>query len=275
MRKRPPAWTPPGRSAPGAGDPSLSPGAGETLDCLCGHWKIFQLRRGHRYSTDDLLTAWFAADALSKEGRVPATQLDLGCGVGSIGMLLLWRFPKLRLVGIEAQRPSVDLARRSARYNGVAARAEIRWGDFRTPGSLTDIELFDVVTASPPYLTAGEGSRSDRPQRGPCRFEDRGGVAAYLEKAAAHLAPGGLVAWVHATRYTDANLRAAQAAGFSSVARLPVVFREERQGVITLFRATLEGDWKDQEFAPLVVRRGDGSWSAEYAAVRRVMGYPV
>ncbi len=275
MRKRPPAWTPPGPSAPGAGDPSLSPGAGETLDCLCGHWKIFQLRRGHRYSTDDLLTAWFAADALSKEGRVPATQLDLGCGVGSIGMLLLWRFPKLRLVGIEAQRPSVDLARRSARYNGVAARAEIRWGDFRTPGSLTDVELFDVVTASPPYLTAGEGRRSDRPQRGPCRFEDRGGVDAYLEKAAAHLAPGGLVAWVHATRYTEANLRAARAAGFSSVASRPVGFREERESVITLFRATREGSSKEEELEPLVVRRSDGAWSGEYAAVRRAMGYPV
>jgi tRNA1(Val) A37 N6-methylase TrmN6 len=275
LRKRPLAWTPPGPSAPGEEDPSLSPGADETLDCLCGHWKIFQLRRGHRYSTDDLLTAWFAADAVSKEGRVPATQLDLGCGIGSIGMLLLWRFPELRLVGIEAQRHSVDLARRSARYNGVADRAEIRWGDFRAPCLLADLERFDIVTASPPYLVAGEGRRSDRPQRGPCRFEDRGGVDAYLEKAAAHLAPGGLVAWVHATRYTDANLRAARAAGFSSAALRPVVFREGREGVITLFRATLEGDRKEQALAPLVVRRSDGSWSADYEAVRRAMGYPV
>ncbi len=275
MRKRPPAWTPPGPAAPGEGDPSLGPKAGETLDCLCGHWKIFQLRRGHRYSTDDLLTAWFAADALSKEGSVPATQLDLGCGTGSIGMLLLWRFPKLRLVGVEAQRHSVALARRSASYNGVADRAEIRWGDFRTPGLLADRERFDIVTASPPYLVAGEGRRSDRPQRGPCRFEDRGGVDAYLQEAAAHLATGGLVAWVHATRYTDANLRAARAAGFSSVALRPVVFREGREGVITLFRATLEGDGKDEALDPLVVRRTDGSWSADYEAVRRAMGYPV
>ena len=274
MRRRPPGWAPTGPSAPGEGDPSLSPGAGETLDCLCGHWKLYQLLRGHRYSTDDLLTAWFAVDALAQRGTAPSTHLDLGCGVGSVGMLLLWHFPGLRLVGIEAQTTSVELARRSARYNGVADRADIRWGDLRTPGLLAGFERFDLVTGSPPYLVAGEGRRSDRPQRGSCRFEDRGGIGDYLQTTAAHLAPDGLVTWVHATRYTDANLRAAQAAGLSSVVFRRVVFREGRESLITLFRATSGGDFQDRELRPLVVRRSDGCWSADYAAARRGMGYP-
>lgn len=250
------------------------PEAGETLDCLCGHWKIFQLRQGHRYSTDDLLTAWFAADALAAAGRAPSTHLDLGCGVGSIGFLLLWRFPGLRLVGIEAQRVSVELGRRSARFNGVAGRSDLRWGDFRTPGLLLDAERFDGVTASPPYFRAGEGRRSDRPQRGPCRFEDRGGAPAYLEAARAHLSPDGVAVWVHARRHAAANLRAARAAGFVSVTARPVLFREGREGGITLFRATLRGSAEEREIAPLVVRTRDGSWSEEYARIRREMGYP-
>jgi hypothetical protein len=30
---------------------------GESLDALSGHFRILQLRRGHRFSTDDVLTA--------------------------------------------------------------------------------------------------------------------------------------------------------------------------------------------------------------------------
>ena len=51
-------------------------------DCLAGDWKIFQLRRGHRYSTDDLLTAWYAVSACLEAGRTPVRVLDLGCGTG-------------------------------------------------------------------------------------------------------------------------------------------------------------------------------------------------
>ena len=35
----------------------------ETLDALSGHFRIYQLRRGHRFSTDDLLTAWYGTSA--------------------------------------------------------------------------------------------------------------------------------------------------------------------------------------------------------------------
>ncbi len=50
-------WRRPGPVAPGG--PVVE--EGETLDFLCGHYKIFQYRRGHRYSTDDVLTAWYGS----------------------------------------------------------------------------------------------------------------------------------------------------------------------------------------------------------------------
>jgi hypothetical protein len=37
-----------------------------TLDILAGDWRIFQLRNGHRFSADDLLTAWTRAHARSQ-----------------------------------------------------------------------------------------------------------------------------------------------------------------------------------------------------------------
>lgn len=50
-----------------------------TFDILAGAWRIFQLRHGHRFSTDDLLTAWAAVRANPEARRL----LDLGAGIGS------------------------------------------------------------------------------------------------------------------------------------------------------------------------------------------------
>jgi len=56
-----------------------------TLDALTGRWSILQRKRGHRHSTDDVLTAWYA---LQHGPRVDAT-LDLGAGIGTVGLLTL------------------------------------------------------------------------------------------------------------------------------------------------------------------------------------------
>lgn len=257
-----------------AGGPELSPGPGETLDCLSGHWRIFQLRHGHRYSTDDLLTAWAAAEACAEAGLSPRRCLDLGCGIGSVLLLVLWRFPEARGVGVEAQPQSAALARRSLRYNGADGRAEVRSADLRSAEALAPDERFDLVTGSPPYLEHGEGRRSDRPQRGPCRFEDRGGVADYLAAASAHLAPGGVAAWVHATRYRAGNLAAAAAAGLGSIAVREVRFRQGRESLISLFTARAGGSSPLREEEPLVIREDDGRWSAAYRRTRAAMGFP-
>ena len=58
-----------------------------TLDTLAGSWRLYQLRHGHRFSTDDLLTAWAALRAKPEARRL----LDLGAGIGSVGLLALWK----------------------------------------------------------------------------------------------------------------------------------------------------------------------------------------
>src|SRR5262249_32149479 len=139
---------------------------------------------GQRWSLDDLATAWVAADVADGPRRI----LDLGCGIGSVLLLLAWRFSSARLVGIEAQALSVDLARRSIAWNGVGDRCSVDAGDFRD----TRFEdVFDLVTGTPPYLSVGTGRESRRVQKGPCNFEHRGGIEAYCDAAAHALAPCG------------------------------------------------------------------------------------
>src|ERR1700685_2703045 len=88
-------WSPPEGPLPAGpgGDPSLAPGSGESLDMLSGEWRIFQRRDGHRYSTDDLLCAWFGAQACAARGVAVDRALDLGSGIGSIAMMVAWKHP--------------------------------------------------------------------------------------------------------------------------------------------------------------------------------------
>jgi tRNA1(Val) A37 N6-methylase TrmN6 len=122
-------WARPGPIPPGARDlPPVPPD--ETLDFISGHFRIFQLRDGHRFSTDDVLTAWYGTTWAPRASSI----LDLGSGIGSVAMIAAWRLPDARVVTIEAQEESVRLARKSAAYNGLEARYEIREGDFRDQG---------------------------------------------------------------------------------------------------------------------------------------------
>src|SRR5258705_5605384 len=120
-------WTKPGAIPPGAlGDgPEVEPG--ETLDAISGHFRIFQLKKGHRFSTDDVLTAWYGTSWCPSARRV----LDLGSGIGTVGMIAAWRLVGAHFVTIEAQEESIRLARKSVRWNGLQDRYEIRQGDFR------------------------------------------------------------------------------------------------------------------------------------------------
>src|SRR5688572_2321413 len=180
-------WAKPGPVPPGALSPPIVP-VDETLDAISGHFRIFQLRRGHRFSTDDVLTAWYGTTWAPSA----ATVLDLGSGIGSVGMIAAWRLPGARFVTVEAQDDSVRLARKSAAYNGLGDRYEIRHGDFRTEGVLHRDERFDLILGSPPYFPPGSGLEGDHPQKIACRFEMRGDIGDYCAAAARHLGSGGV-----------------------------------------------------------------------------------
>src|SRR5881227_518799 len=81
---------------------------GETLDYISGHFKIFQYSGGHRFSTDDVLTAWYATQWAPRVDRA----MDLGSGIGSVALVVAWRLPGARIVTVEAQADSVRLARK-------------------------------------------------------------------------------------------------------------------------------------------------------------------
>jgi tRNA1Val (adenine37-N6)-methyltransferase len=265
----------PGIVPPGAHiSPEVAPD--ETLDAISGHFRIFQFRDGHRFSTDDVLIAWYGTTWASSPTRV----LDLGSGVGSVGMIAAWRLPAARFVTVEAQAESVRLAAKSAAYNGLLDRYEIRHADFREPSAFVTDEQFDLALGSPPYFPPGSGIPSDDSQRVACRFELRGDIRDYALVAAGRLAPGGLFACAFPDVDCGRVEEAATAAGMTIVRRRPVVFREGERPLIALFAMMRGADLPSHMHGrtwvepPLVIRCADGQVHPEYAAVKLAVGFP-
>lgn len=240
-----------------------------TCDRLAGDWRIFQLRRGHRFSTDDLLTAWTAAEAAPQATRL----LDLGAGIGSVGLMTLWCLrPEATLVMVEVQALSHSLARRTLALNGLEGRVSARLGDLREPGMVPERAAFELVTGSPPYIPLGRGVVSAHPQRAGARMELRGDVFDYCDAAARALAPGGRFCFCHAAGDPRPE-QAVERAGLRLLHRQDVVFRPHQAPTIALFCCAWEGERVDRP--AFHIRGEDGRWTADYLALRARMGTTV
>lgn len=195
-------------------------------------------------------------------------------------MIAAWRLSGATFVTVEAQEESVGLARRSAEYNGLTERYEIRHADFRDPAVLGDQEWFDLVLGSPPYFPLGSGIEGDHPQKVACRFELRGDIGDYARMAAAHLAVGGVFACVFPEEQRRRVEQAARDAALVVVRRRPVVFREGEPPLIALFALMRADDLPPRLHAstwvepPLVIRTADGQVHPEYATVKLSVGFP-
>ncbi len=269
--RRPDGWTPPGPLPRGAeGRPELQPFDDEDLCFLTGEWRLFQKQQGHRWSLDDLVTAWVAgphAEALGAK-----SMLDLGCGLGSVLLMMAWRFPDAEVTGIEAQDDRAAMGRRSIAFNGAESRCRIVDGDLRDPATLPADARFPLITGTPPYFPPGTGPQSEKTHAGPCRFEARGGIEDYALAASRWLTPGGRFVVCTAAIQADRIAEAAGAAGLHVIEHLDVIPREGKDVLVMI-------DVMARAPAPLVkrtltVRDAASQWSAAFLELRATMGMP-
>jgi tRNA1(Val) A37 N6-methylase TrmN6 len=232
-----------------------------TIDRLVGDWRIVQLRTGHRFSTDDFLTAWLAVDAYPQALRL----LDLGAGIGSVGLMTLYHLSRdAHLPMVEAQEVSHALAKETVRLNDLSNVTAIL-------GDLREVDLegpFDLVTGSPPYIPPGKGIASSNPQRAHARIELRGDVFDYCVVAARVLADDGVFCFCHAAQDPRPE-QAISVAGLTLTRRVDVYFRRGREPTIALFEARRSGARVPDQ--TIVVREEDGEWTEQYRAIRERM----
>jgi tRNA1Val (adenine37-N6)-methyltransferase len=112
-----------------------------------------QPRQGYRFSIDAILLAHFSPV------RAGDSVLDMGCGCGIIGLILMFRWRMLlhNLVGLELQPELAELARENSRLNGFDHKFTVVEGDLRNIGGHFRAESFTRVFCNPPFYTSESG----------------------------------------------------------------------------------------------------------------------
>jgi len=274
-------WTKPGPVLESASELE----EGETLDAISGYYRIYQYADGHRFSTDDLLVAWYGTTYGIRAERV----LDLGSGIGSVAMIAAWRLPTAKFTTIEAQERSIRLARKSIRYNQLENRFDLRLGDFREDGVLRSDEKFDLILGSPPYFPMTDGVLSEHPQKVECRFEARGDVRDYCDRAAKHLAPGGMFFLVFPKNQEHRLLEGAARSGLCVLRSRVIISREGELPLLGVYQLGAVDDFPPAflsrlkrpdgvnlgwEEAPLTIRLRTGEVHPEYSVAKLAVGFP-
>lgn len=160
----------------------------ETLDeILNGGIRVFQKKKGYRFSLDSILLAHFVS--LKKRYRF----IDIGCGSGIILLILAKRFPKTISVGLEIQKNLAAMARKNCQLNNLDGRVEIVCGDARNIKNVLQERSFDAAIFNPPYRKLNSGRINPHEEKAIARHEINGSLKDFLKAAKYLLKPKGSV----------------------------------------------------------------------------------
>lgn len=123
--------------------------------------------------------------------------LDLGTGTGIIPILLTAKTEGERFVGLEIQKESADMARRSVAHNHLEGKIEIVNGDIKEASELFGLSSFDVITTNPPYMIGRHGIANASDTKAIARHEVLCTLEDILRESAKILRPGGRFFMVH------------------------------------------------------------------------------
>jgi tRNA1Val (adenine37-N6)-methyltransferase len=115
---------------------------------------------GYRVNVDAILLAAFAARALPGGGepaRGPVRHaVDLGSGVGAVGLTLLHLAAATRVTMVELDSTLARLATSNAEANGWSDRIDVIHADVKHAAKTLRAEA-DLVVCNPPYVPPGRG----------------------------------------------------------------------------------------------------------------------
>lgn len=114
-------------------------------------YRIIQNKNCFCFGMDAVLLSSFAK---AQEGE---QVLDLGTGNGVIPILMQAKNPKAMFTGLEIQKVSAELARRSVELNGIGGFVKIVQGDIKEASGIFGGASFHVVTTNPPYMNENHG----------------------------------------------------------------------------------------------------------------------
>ncbi len=139
---------------------------GERLDDLqLNGYEIIQNPERFCFGIDAVLLSDFVK---VKKGE---TVLDMGTGTGILPILLAGKTPGKHYTGLEIQKESADMARRSVVHNQLDTIIDIVSGDIKEAAEIFKPAFFDVILTNPPYMLGQHGLQNENEAKTIARHE--------------------------------------------------------------------------------------------------------
>ncbi len=152
---------------------------------------LYQPPTGYRYNSDSIFLADFIA-RFSPRGRV----LDVGSGVGIVGLLVARDFP-VEMSIIDKQPRMIAYARHNYALNGLDVAAEV--GDFT---EMSGERVYDWIVSNPPFYDSAV-TQSDDESLNIARYAHHLPIRDLIQAAKRLLRPRGRLLFCYDAKQTD------------------------------------------------------------------------
>jgi tRNA1(Val) A37 N6-methylase TrmN6 len=237
--------------------------------------RLRQRANGYRAGTDAVL---LAASAPFDPGPVV---VDVGAGVGAVGLALAMRAPMARVLLVESDPDAVELARQNLALNALDLRGQVFSTNVLVAAERRAAGLGDgtasLVLTNPPFFEDGTVSRSPINAKGSAHILRKGtDLGSWIAACLALAEAGGMFAMVHRPEALPKILSACEGR-LGAVTIKPVHARSREPAIRVLVRG-IKGSRTPLSIAfPLILHTPDGRFTEEAEAIHRgdaLIGWP-
>lgn len=222
-----------------------------------GRIQVKQSRSGYRFSIDAVLLAWHARP------RPADTVLDLGTGCGIIPMILAYRYPGIKVFGIEVQTELAQIAALNVSENHMEDHIVIHQMDMKTLKQSTTAGPVDLVISNPPYRKSRSGRTNPDHQRAVARHEIKVTLYDVAETARRMLKTSGRLIMVYpAERLVDLLVQM-RSVGIEPKSMRLIHSERNAEAKLILIEGKKGGRAGLKTGPPLIIYRKNGAYSDE------------
>ena len=210
------------------------------------------------FGTDAVLLANFA------EPKKNADILDIGTGNGIIPILLSAKTQAKKIIGLEIQKRSADLAKENVEMNKLCSLIEIVEGDIKNE-NIFPAACFDYITCNPPYTKVGTGLANPEDTLAIARHEIMCTLEDIIKASSRLLKSKGKLAMVHKPERVAEIIYTMKKYKLEAKRMLLVYPRENEKPCLALIEGVKDGGAELSILSPLYVYDKNGNYSVNIA----------
>ncbi len=214
---------------------------------------LYQPQDGYRYNSDTHILYSFISQVLSKYKNLNISVLDVGAGVGVLGLLLKRDHDKLRLSCSEIQEAYIKYLKINLNINNQIAN--IYSGDF---GFVCFQHKFDLIISNPPFYDKNVLKSSNKTKQ-IARYNDSLPLTVLVKKANDVLTDDGKLIFCYDAKQIDELFDVLGSYRFNIEAVQFVHSKPDKNAKIVLVYARKNSNSKTDVYAPIISFDTDGN----------------